>query len=940
MGQLSVRQWAIIGLSTGAVVILALAGFSWNFAQESLGASRFVNHTYAVIGEVALLQSNLDRAESSQRGFMLSGRQDFADERDQWLAKVDAGTGDVSRMTADNRQQQDRLAEFRRIMMARFSVIRETEQVLSASPSPVDIMRRLDEGNRLLRSARGVLDNVAEEEQRLLRERTQVENERTRTTGALFATLIVTMLLMLPIAYWRLRRDLLARQQAERKIARAQRYEELHAQALTLYNNEPDHQVVIDGTLGVLAGNPGFVCSAFYAHEEIGGMLRLAASHAAPSDVQPLVRLGDGPLGLAASARELVEVRDIGQSDGFRIETGLATLAPKSVVFSPVIFQGHLSGVLVLAAAGPLDEDDRRFVERLCAQWGVALHNLSQMAELAVLADQLRARGEDIQQKNAELSKANRMKSEFLANMSHELRTPLNAVIGFSEILKDGMVGDLTHEQTEYITDIFTSGKHLLSLINDILDLSKVESGHSPLELEPVAPIQLSGSGMSVMREKASTQHVRLRAACEAEQGTLMVDLRKAKQIVYNLLANAVKFTPEGGHVTLTVQRVSAADVNVACAQRYARAFPPANTDAYAAYLAISVADTGIGISREDLQRLFQPFVQIDSSLSRKYAGTGLGLMMVKRLAELHGGGLIVTSEPEQGSTFTVWLPWREATAEQLRQASDPTGRAVMAVNAPSRSDAPMVMVVEDDTRVASMIVGYLEGGGYRVEPARSAEEGLHLASQLHPSVVVLDIILPGIDGWDMLTRLKEHDDTRTLPVVIVSITDERRRGFALGASQVLTKPVNPDELLAAVASVGLSTGIAQGARVLVVDDDTKAVTLVSKHLEVAGFEPVGAFGGAEALVLARDGSTALIILDLMMPVVSGFDVVRALRADPATADIPIIVLTAKLLTHEDRATLHGQVQQVLEKAEFLPASLLAEVRRAITHHQQFEENL
>jgi CheY-like chemotaxis protein len=205
--------------------------------------------------------------------------------------------------------------------------------------------------------------------------------------------------------------------------------------------------------------------------------------------------------------------------------------------------------------------------------------------------------------------------------------------------------------------------------------------------------------------------------------------------------------------------------------------------------------------------------------------------------------------------------------------------------------------------------------------------------------VVVLDIILPGIDGWDMLLRMKDREETRNIPVVIVSVTDERRRGFALGASQVLAKPVDPDDLLAAVASVDIGNG-RKGARVLVVDDDPKAVTLVSKHLEVAGFVPVGAYGGAEALALARDGSTALIILDLMMPAVSGFDVVRALRADPATADIPIIVLTAKLLNNEDRTTLHGQVQQVLEKAEFLPASLLAEVRRALARHRHAEENV
>ncbi|KQW00377.1 response regulator [Rhizobacter sp. Root1221] len=938
MGQLSVRQWAIAGLSAGAVLILALAGFSWNSAQESLEASKFVNHTHLVIGEVARLQSNLDRAEADHRAFMMSRREAFAEGRDQWMAKFDASVGTVSRLTLDNPAQQDRLAELRRIVMTRINVIRDTEQMMRSNGSSVDLVQRLDEGVRVLHGARGVLDEMAGEEQRLLAEREKVETDRAAVTEATFATLIVVILLMLPVVYWRVRRDLVARQEAERRVAQNARYEELHAQALTLYNSQPDRHAVVDGTLQVLAGNPQFLCSAFYAHEEIGGMLRLAATHAAPSDAQPLVRLGDGPLGLAGRTMLPVEINGVGQEGGFRIETGLAALSPATVLFSPVMFQGHLSGVLVLAAATRLDDGDRRFLERLCAQWGVALHNLSQMTELGMLADQLRARGEDIQQKNAELSKADRMKSEFLANMSHELRTPLNAVIGFSEILKDGMVGDLTPEQREYITDIFTSGKHLLSLINDILDLSKVESGHSPLELEALEPIQLSGSGMSVMREKASTQHVRLRAVCEPDQGSLMVDLRKSKQIVYNLLANAVKFTPEGGHVTLSLQRATAAEVKAACNQRYARAFPPANIDAFSAYLAISVTDTGIGIARKDLERLFQPFVQIDSSLSRKYAGTGLGLMMVKRLAELHGGGMLVTSEPEQGSTFTVWLPWREATAEQIRLAPDVTGRAVVAALPPSK-DAPVVLVVEDDARAASMIVSHLEGAGYRVELARSAEEGLHLASHERPSVIVLDIILPGIDGWDMLLRMKDREETRNIPVVIVSVTDERRRGFALGASQVLAKPVDPDDLLAAVASVDLGNG-RKGARVLVVDDDPKAVTLVSKHLEVAGFMPVGAYGGAEALALARDGSTALIILDLMMPAVSGFDVVRALRADPATADIPIIVLTAKLLNNEDRTTLHGQVQQVLEKAEFLPASLLAEVRRALARHRHVEENV
>ena len=319
MGKLSVRQWAIAGLSAGAMVILALAAFSWNFAQGSLTASRYVNHTHLVISEVARLQSSLDRAEASQRAFMISGRQSFAEERDQWMTQLDAGVGRVSRMIVDNPAQQDRIAELRRMVMARVNVLSETEQMLRGTHSPADIMQRLDEGNRVLRAARDVLEDMVNEEQRLLADRTQLESERTRLAGGLFATLIGVMLLMLPVVYWRLRRDLLARQNAERRIVQTQRYEELHAQALTLYNNQPDRHAVVDGTLQVLAGNPRFICSAFYAHEEIGGMLRLAASHAAPSDAQPLVRLGDGPLGLAAHTKQMVEINDIGRAGGFRI---------------------------------------------------------------------------------------------------------------------------------------------------------------------------------------------------------------------------------------------------------------------------------------------------------------------------------------------------------------------------------------------------------------------------------------------------------------------------------------------------------------------------------------------------------------------------------------------------------------------------------------------
>ncbi len=259
---------------------------------------------------------------------------------------------------------------------------------------------------------------------------------------------------------------------------------------------------------------------------------------------------------------------------------------------------------------------------------------------LKVMTDQLR-------DKNEILEQAGRMKSEFLANMSHELRTPLNAIIGFSEVLRDGLLGDLSPQQKEYVNDIFTSGIHLLSLINDILDLSKVEAGKMTLELEPMQVTDLLQSGLQVVREKAMTHHLHLTNEIENGLdglGDIWLDERKAKQILYNLLSNAVKFTPEGGDVHILARRVGV------------EAVPGGQFDHY---LEMAVSDTGIGVSAVDQLRLFQPFTQIDSTLARHYEGTGLGLVMVKRLAELHGGAVAMQSEPGKGSTFTVWLPWR-----------------------------------------------------------------------------------------------------------------------------------------------------------------------------------------------------------------------------------------------------------------------------------------
>jgi PAS domain S-box-containing protein len=530
-----------------------------------------------------------------------------------------------------------------------------------------------------------------------------------------------------------------------------------------------------------------------------------------------------------------------------------------------------------------------------------------------------------LQQKNVELEDASRMKSEFLANMSHELRTPLNAIIGFSELLMDGLVGELSVKQCGFIRDIFGSGKHLLALINDILDLSKVEAGKMVLDLEPVQVSSLFANSLSIIREKAATRHIHLGMDAPEELGSVQADPRKIKQILYNLLSNAVKFTVEGGEVMLRAGRVPRADVAQLSGSWRGRSFPLA-ANAFAEFLKISVTDNGIGISPAGLDQLFRPFSQIDSGLARKFEGTGLGLAMLKLLAELHGGTVAVESAVGEGSCFTVWLPLREPKDGAVTASAAPAvPRADEAVAGPRTA-----LVVEDDFKSAELIRVQLEAEGFTVLHASSAEAALVLAVQQPLSLITLDIMLPNMDGWEFLSRLKNVPDLRRIPVVIISIVADRNKGFALGAAAVMQKPISRQELYESLVDLGLFP-VSQGRtlKVLVVDDDPKAVELIALRMVGLTGAVLRAYGGREAIEVARQALPDLIVLDLMMPEVNGFDVVAALNDHPDTARIPVLVVTAKQITDEERARLNGSVTAIVEKADFDRDRLIAEVRRA-----------
>jgi PAS domain S-box-containing protein len=543
-----------------------------------------------------------------------------------------------------------------------------------------------------------------------------------------------------------------------------------------------------------------------------------------------------------------------------------------------------------------------------------------------------------LQQKNIELEGASRMKSEFLANMSHELRTPLNAIIGFSEVLKDGLVGEMTDQQRGFIGDIFSSGKHLLSLINDILDLSKVEAGKMTLDLEPVEVSSLFANSLSIIREKAAGRRVRLSMEVAADLGSIEVDARKVKQIVYNLLSNAVKFTVEGGQVSLRARRVSAAQVCKPSGSWTGRSFPlPADSE-FAEFLEIGVTDSGIGIAAGGLERLFKPFSQIDSGLARRFEGTGLGLAMVKLLAELHGGAVSVESAVGEGSRFTVWLPLRAAPASSVAasvapRAPEEVASAVMRVS--TAPGAPTALVVEDDAKSADLIRVQLEAEGFKVLHAGSAERALAIAEEQSLSLITLDITLPDMDGWEFLRRIKQVPNLACIPVVIISIVADHNKGFALGASAVMQKPISRQELYESLVGLGLfPLARGQSLKVLVVDDDPKAVELVAVRVLGMASSVSRAYGGRQAIETARNELPDLIVLDLMMPGVNGFDVVEALTLRPETARIPILVVTAKNISAEDRAKLSGSVKSIMEKGALDPERFATEVRRAMAGRQ------
>ena len=486
---------------------------------------------------------------------------------------------------------------------------------------------------------------------------------------------------------------------------------------------------------------------------------------------------------------------------------------------------------------------------------------------------------------------ANLAKSRFLANMSHELRTPLNAIIGYCELLQEE-VTDLG--QTELQPDlekIRGAGRHLLGLINGVLDLSKIEAGKMSLYLEEFEVAELAATVAATVQPLIEGNENRLELDCPPDIGRMRADVTKIRQTLFNLLSNAAKFT-ERGLIRLVVQRTG----------------DPTPT------IEFRVTDTGIGMTPEQAGRLFQAFSQADASTTRKYGGTGLGLAISRKFCELMGGSLIVQSEPGKGSAFTASLPVevREQEVEMMLQTLAPV--AAIAT----------VLAIDNDPQARELIQRWLTKEGYRVLLAPDGKSGLELAKEFLPDVITLDVMMPGMDGWEVLSALKSDPAMERIPVIMVTMLDQNHLGLTLGATDYLTKPIDWIRLNGVLRKCRRS---AKSQTVLVVEDDASMREMIRRALEKEGWGVMEAENGRVGLDLIKVSVPSLVLLDLMMPELDGFEFMHELRQMPEHRVLPVVVITAKDLTAEDRRRLNGQVSRILEKGKTTNAELLAEVR-------------
>ncbi|MBW1862994.1 MAG: response regulator, partial [Deltaproteobacteria bacterium] len=640
----------------------------------------------------------------------------------------------------------------------------------------------------------------------------------------------------------------------------------------------------------------------------------------------------EGELGQALETKRISHTKNIPGDTLFKFKTFTGTALPREIITIPIVTDGVVVSIISLANLKVYSQESLEIVNQVWTGMNTGVSNLvanektrklaeelegknqelqAQTEELQSQAEELQQQSEELQEQNVELEaqreqveEANRLKSEFLSNMSHELRTPLNSVMALSRVLLMQAKDKLSEEELNYLEIIQRNGQNLLSLINDILDLSKIEAGKMDVTPKLFSITSTIETIMERLEPVAEEKGIDMNQEIPDNLPQIESDEARVHQILQNLMGNALKFTDQG---SVTVS---------------------ARSDTEKIY--IRVADTGIGISAKDLSNIFQEFRQVDGTSARPYEGTGLGLAIAHKAAKMLGGDLTVQSALGKGSTFTLILPvkWSGLIPDSRPFAVTTPGQITPAQKT--------VLVVDDEPDVLTMISEYLSLEGYNILTATSGEKALRLAREHRPFAITLDVIMPEMDGWEVLQELKKQPETANIPVIIVSVSDDKETGFALGAVGYVTKPVNRDLLIGEINRIDGPTP----HTIMVVDDNEIERKEMASIIEEEGMKALVAEDGKRCMDMIQESLPDVLVLDLIMPDVDGFEVLDRVRSDPETKNLPVIVVTAKDLTTEDRERLSGNVSSVLAKGDTTSKTLLEELKKLLSDIERPAEYL
>jgi len=636
------------------------------------------------------------------------------------------------------------------------------------------------------------------------------------------------------------------------------------------------------------------------------------------------VRMGEGLDGQVASSGEPLLIEDLIESD---VKTRLVVEQEglRSFAGVPMKAKDRVIGVIAVAShiPRPFAPHEVRLLISISNQVGIAVEKVQLYHQVKGYAEQQEKSNQVLQEINsmlmesqAELEELNRLKSDFIAIVSHELRTPLASIIGYVDLMLDEETGPRNEEQSQYLGVIERNAERLSRLINNILDISRIEAGHIDLAMVPLDVVEIAKETVVTMQPQAQAKGIEMTVSMAEGLPLIQGDPDRIRQVLVNVLGNAIKFTPQGGRV----------EIGGRCLVAGEQPPPPGPELATASdWLLVSVTDTGVGIATEELDRIFDKFYQVGGFADRSGEGSGLGLSIARGIVEAHGGLIWAQSAGEnQGSTFTFALP---VIAAPIKRRPEFIEGPIFEAPA-SRASTAVILVVDDDPDAVNLLRLYLEAKSYSVTGAHDGETALQLAVELQPAVILLDLLMPELDGFAVLEKLKANTATQDIPVVIVSILADQEKGLSLGAVDYLTKPIDRQRLLKSVRTLTRTKSF-KGTfpSVLIVDDDKELVDLLRIHLLGGGFWAICAYNGREAIEKVRGQIPDLIILDILMPEMDGFEVIEALKGNPLTHHIPVIILTAKDLTEKEREALQLGTTRYLTKTLFSKEDLLAEVR-------------